>query len=91
LRKASGFRIAGTARHDWERYDCPHSIEAVVDAMFGEADSKVNERAAPTPGRPGWWIAHGRVFGRLFMIGGYKNAKGEWTGVKIVSPVWPPR
>lgn len=89
LRRAEGFVIARSARRDWKVYDIPQSIEQVIDALFELPEGEVKEASAGTLERPKWKVAHGRVFGRLFMIGGYKDQNGGWIAVRIVAPVDP--
>ena len=88
--RAEGFVIAGEARQVWEGYLVPHRIEVVVDALFALPDEDVNERLVETHGGKRAWVAHGNVVGSLFMIRGYKDRVGRWTGVDVVVPVWPP-
>ena len=87
MKRASNFRIHGTARHDWEYFDTPHSIEDVVDGLFQLPSGQLTE-VSP---RSDWHMVHGRVFGKLFMMAGFKNDIGEWVEARVVSPVWPPR
>jgi len=89
VRRSNGFRIAGSARQRWERHSLPYRIEQVVDAFFALPDDQISEQDASTEFVGDWYIAHARVFGCLFMMGGLKNARGEWTVVRVVAPVWP--
>ncbi len=90
LERATSFKIAGSARRDWDLHVTPHSIEDVVDAFFSLSDDEINEREESTPFTPTIWIAHARIFGQLFMMNGHKNSRGEWTIALMVAPVWPP-
>ena len=90
MRRSGKFRIAGSARQDWERHSLPYRIDQVVDAFFELPDDQIHEQDASTELIGEWYIAHANVFGRLFMIGGIKNVRGEWTVVRVVTPVWPP-
>lgn len=89
MKGSKRFRIAGTARQDWERHSLPYRIDQVVDAFFALPDDQINEQDASTEFVGDWHIAHANVLGRLFMIGGLKNARDEWTVVRVVAPVWP--
>jgi hypothetical protein len=87
LKRTRQFKITRSARRTWSKFRLDRTADEVVDALFELPDSKIREAGAGTIERPGWKTAHGRVFGWLVMIGGYKGSDGEWTLVHLLAAV----
>lgn len=87
MKRGDGFVITRTARSVWGEFGLRYTADEAVDALFDLSDADIRESAAGTLERPAWEVAHGRVFGRLVMIGGYKNPKGEWIAVHALGLV----
>lgn len=86
VKRATDFKIDIAARKDWETLNAKHTIDQVVDALFGLPDEQIG--VARVRDRKDWRTGHGSAFGTPYLFGGSVNADGEWTSIGLLLPAW---